>query len=95
MSISFTKAYVANGKTYATLEQAQVAEIEAILREHSGNNQSVPLEIAAKTIVAIAGRIVDVLTTKDSSRPKARGVKKPRNKAAAQPELEIVKAKSA
>lgn len=88
MSITFTKAFVANGKVYASLEEAQTAEIAEILK---GVENGSP-ELIASGVVANAERIVDVLTTSQNSRPPARkvnGGRKPRRKkdGAAQPEL--------
>jgi hypothetical protein len=76
--ITFTKAYVANGKTFATLEQAQAAEIGAIFQATPGADPTV-------VVMENADKIVDVLTTKGDSRPKARalnGGRKPRKPAA-------------
>lgn len=85
--ITFTKAFVAEGKVYATLEEAQVAEITSILTGEWSSSTDV-----AKHIVKHADRIVDVLTTSQGSRPPARkinGGRKPRTKKdkAAQPDL--------
>lgn len=69
--IEFTKAYVSNGKVFSTLAEAQAVEIEQIL----GETMTGP-DVAefALTIVKHGERIVDVLTTTASSKPKARSV---------------------
>lgn len=93
MGIEFTKAYVANGVTYATLKEAQTAEIAAILLP-SPTSDDKPRSYFeyAKQIVDNAERIIDALTTTEKSRPKARAVnggRKPRKpKAAVTPQPE-------
>lgn len=73
MGIKFTKAYVANGKTYATLEEAQVAELEALFKDGEGASGPPwePLGIAER-ILATQDAIIDILTTTANSRPLAR-----------------------
>lgn len=76
--ITFTKAYVANGKTFATIEEAQRAEIEMLFCPTDDPWTPARMAIA---IVANAESIIDILTTTESSRPLARksnGGKKPR-----------------
>ena len=81
MSISFSRAYVANGKVYASLKEAQIAELDALFAES-------PTDPASLTILKNPERVIDILTTTESSKPKARaingGTKKRRTKAAPQ-----------
>ena len=72
MPISFTKAFVANGKTFASLEEAQQAEIEALFLDQGDN--IISADGIALLILANADKIIDVLTTTESSRPAARRV---------------------
>jgi hypothetical protein len=72
--IQFTKAFKAsNDMCYATLEQAQVAELRDVFSTHDS-----PLEISENVepfvnlIMLNRDRIIDILTTTESSRPKAR-----------------------
>lgn len=88
MPITFTKAYVANGKTFATIQEAQRAELEALFSVDGPTLTWTPTEISS-SIIGNADKIMDILTTTDSSRPLARksnGGRKPRkNKADAAP----------
>lgn len=80
--IEFTKAYVANGKTFATLEEAQASEIAAMFSATPGADPVV-------VVMENADKIVDVLTTKESSKPAARrinGGRKLRKKSEATPD---------
>lgn len=93
MSIQFTKAYVAAGNTYATLKEAQIAEITALvdsLREGAkASGLDISMEEIANVIVENAEKVVDVLTTTEKSRPTARrvnGGRKPRKAKAGQQE---------
>ena len=77
--IEFTKAFVSNGKTYATLEEAQRAEIKALAAEKF--NQGMTVEDWTGLIVSEKSRIIDILTTTKDSKPKARSInggRKPR-----------------
>lgn len=78
--ITFAKAYVVGEKVYSTLEQAQTAELAAILSELITDNLSA--ETAARHLTENRERVLDILTTTDKSRPRARkvnGGRKPRN----------------
>lgn len=83
MGITFTKSYRASdGKCYATLEEAQIIEIERLLVD----DQSNPGVVHHYTIKMIENKeaILNVLTTTDKSRPAARklngATRKPRAK---------------
>jgi hypothetical protein len=80
--ITFSRSYVAaDGQCYASLEEAQTAEIASLL-------DGVSVTDMPAAIVEKKDAIICALTITDSSRPKARGVKKPRKpKADAQPIL--------
>lgn len=74
MPILFTKAYQAAGKTYATLEEAQIAELDDLF---AGK----PTDPASLTIIRNIDKVLDILTTTENSRPLARktnGGRKPR-----------------
>lgn len=83
--ISFKRAYVAtvNGKeaVFASLEEAQQAEVKSLAAECFGD-QSMNVSDWTGFIVRNKNRLIEILTLNDASRPKARGVKKPRRKAA-------------
>jgi hypothetical protein len=63
--ITFTKAYVTGGKTFATLEEAQAAEVAALFKATPGADPVV-------VVMENADKIVSILTTTNSSRPRAR-----------------------
>ncbi len=85
MPIEFSRSYKASdGKCYASLEQAQIAELDMLVPTFEPNTT------VAEGIVANKDAIVSILTLNDSSRPKARGVPKKRRaktEPAAQPTL--------
>lgn len=62
--ITFTRAYVAKGRPYATLDEAKLS----VLTELLGT------ELAAKTALEHSKQLIDVLTMSDKSRPTARAV---------------------
>ena len=76
--IEFTKSYkTADGEVFATIEEAQMHEIEATLTkliENLGPNavKAFPAADAARMIVTEKEAIVDILTTTPNSKPKAR-----------------------
>ena len=85
--ISPTKAYNCNGILYPSLEEAQVAELADLIRGDDANIQNAPQ--VAKRLLESSKQVIDILTTTEKSRPRARSVhggKKKRNKTA-QPEL--------
>lgn len=68
--IEFKKAYVVGTTVYATLEEAQEAELVTFIGVES-----------AKRVMDNKVNVLDVLTTKPTSKPKARAInggKKPR-----------------
>lgn len=71
--IEFRKCPVIDGVAYATLEDAQK---EGLLRLLAGDeaNRSPELERIAHKLVTEADKVIDILTTDTSSRPKARKV---------------------
>jgi len=78
--ITHTKAFkTSTGKTFDTLEAAQIEEIESIV-----GSGGVPetVNTAAVRIVADKSRVLDILSTKENSRTRARkingSVRKPR-----------------
>lgn len=87
MSIQFTKAYVANGKTFASLVEAQLAAMEDLLSKTVDPSYS---KNAAVAILQNSEKVIDILTVTDKSRPTARkingGTKKRKAKAGAEPE---------
>jgi hypothetical protein len=71
--IEQTKAYRVGERTFGTLREAQVAELQQVLH---GTDEAVALEMVDNADV-----IVDILTTTGASRPKARAIhggRKPR-----------------
>lgn len=71
--IEFTKAYVVDGKTFATLEEAQ---IQAIQEHFTGSEVAEPVinKDLAAMMIEQKEVLIDILTMKDSSRPKARAI---------------------
>jgi hypothetical protein len=68
--IEFTRAYIANGKTYATLKEAQVAELAELFAPHE--HEALNSVLVARVLVDNADKFMNVLTTTESSRPRAR-----------------------
>lgn len=68
--ITFSKCYVSDGKTYATLDEAKSAGLVAIFATTSmaGSHH----QVMADVILKHADAIMDILSTTDSSRPLAR-----------------------
>lgn len=93
--IKYTKAFTtSNGKTFSKLSDAQAEELGLLLTE-------IPNQIGAEVdlisrIIANSDKVVDILTTTESSRPAARkvnGGKKTRKpKAATEATPELIKA---
>lgn len=82
--ITYQKCFVANGKSFPTLEEAQREEIQMIPTT----------SVVAEFILANKDKILDILTTTEASRPRARKVNggtKTRKKTA-QPEQPETKA---
>jgi predicted transcriptional regulator len=75
MSITFSKAYVVNGQTYATLEQAQEAALAEIIQaEVTVSGEGTTAASIAALLVASAERVINILTTKENSRPAGRKI---------------------
>lgn len=75
--ITFTRSYqTSDGQCVATLEEAQRKEIIALF-EREGRPDDTPRSYA-EVIVASKDEILAILTLTDASRPRARGMKKPR-----------------
>lgn len=72
MNIELARAYVANGKTYATLEEAKVAALELLF--DNGQTPQIDRKELAQFILARADDFIDVLTTTAKSRPKSRAI---------------------
>lgn len=68
MNIEFTKAYIADGTPYATLEEAQLAA----LRRYFPPDVTWTRDTIAGAILDNSHGIIDILTTTTRSRPKAR-----------------------
>lgn len=77
MSIEFARSYkTSDGKCHGTLEEAQSHQLRIILGDK---------EAIIQQIIEQSDWIVDVLTMKETSRPKARGAKKPRKNRVTEP----------
>lgn len=66
--IEFCKAYKVGDQTFATLEQAQEFELVGLIVSIHAKNDN---ELAGE-LVKHADKVIDILSTKASSRPKAR-----------------------
>jgi hypothetical protein len=80
--INRVTAFQAADQTFATLEEAQVFEITAILKE-DGKNKDEASDLAARAIVAAKARVLDILSTGPRSRPSRRKINR---KAGAKPQ---------
>lgn len=73
--IEFTRAYIVNGQAYTTIAEAQEAAILDLLIDAdqgpTGENSWTREEIA-RMVVELKDKILNILTTNDTSRPKAR-----------------------
>jgi hypothetical protein len=72
--IEFTKAYrTSDGSTYGTIEDAQKHEINRLLDD---GERTEPLDFIpiVEWVVKNKDRLLDILTTKATSRPKARKI---------------------
>lgn len=83
--IEFGRSYIYDGKAYATMEEAQVEAVTAILAANDSKYTEDGNRLVAKAIVKGKAQVLAVLTLTDASRPRARGVRKPRKRAAAAP----------
>ncbi len=80
--IEFSRSYKSSdGKCHASLEQAQIAELEILIPTWE------PSSSVADGIVANKDAILGILTLKESSLPKARGVAKKRKPKTDQPDF--------
>lgn len=62
-----------DGKAYFTLEEGQTAELAGLFSHVEGKSQSEDLDVEyAKFIVQNKAKIMDILTTSETSRPAAR-----------------------
>lgn len=59
-----------SGQTFATLEDAQASELALLINP---NPADIPEDLL-KRIVGEKAKVIDILTTTDSSRPKARKI---------------------
>lgn len=87
--IKFTRAYVdSQDHVHASLESAQEAEILYILAGDESDRTS-DMKRLAHDIVENKDTIIDALTMNDSSRPGARGQKKPRKSKPSESQLPL------
>lgn len=70
--ITRTIGYSANGKHFPELKDAQIEEIDCLLR--SKLNTPLTIEELAPVILQFAAQMVDILTTTPTSKPTARKV---------------------
>lgn len=83
--IEFTKAYKAStGETYATLEEAQRKELSGLLGIPFGAADS-PLE----KILSNKEKVVDILSTTPTSKPRARSINGGRKKRKTAPDSAV------
>lgn len=81
--IEFIRSYACtDGNVFAALERAQEHELILLLSpDIEASLQQSPVLVAAQAIVKNSDKVVDILTTTATSRPKARAIhggKKPR-----------------
>lgn len=74
MSITFTKAYQANGRTFATLEDAQAAALAQLFVGERATGTPWDIEDVVRTLTEKKDEVVNILTTTASSRPKGRKI---------------------
>lgn len=82
--ITFSRSYTVGDQTFATLELAQQHEIITLLKAECGNQfpsigeegarSSAIFAVVASVIVAHKAKVLDILTTKPNSRPRARSI---------------------
>jgi len=89
--IEFKKCPVIDGKAFASIEEAQKYELEALLAAADFKFTPATQSDVANFLLTNRGRLLDIITTSDSSRPKARklhGGTKKRKAATATPATE-------
>lgn len=73
--IEFTKAFkTSDGETHASLEEAQKHELLLIYGTTASDAEAVAREHFANVVMDNSDRIVDILTTTATSKPRARKV---------------------
>lgn len=70
MNIAFTKAYVVDGDVYSSLMEAQVAGLAKLLPDKTAYSR----EECAEILVEQKDAVIDILTTTEKSRPRARRI---------------------
>lgn len=93
--IEFTKAYkTQDGQTFGDLKEAQAHELEELLAPFHKEEGMSTTDIAG-WIVDNSDKVIDILTTNESSRPKARkingGTKKRKPQPQVDPQAELCK----
>lgn len=76
--IAKTKAYISDGKVFPTLEAAQANELTSLIISNCVGTQMEKsletVEFFVDVIMSDKDKIVDILTTKASSKPRARSI---------------------
>lgn len=72
MPITFRRAYISGDRVYASLQEAQRAELQELFSRVS--DTSVPAENIARLVMDNMQLVIDILTTTDQNRPKARAI---------------------
>lgn len=72
MSITFGRAYLCGGNTFATLEDAQRFELAAIFSDGHPQPSAFTADDVAAAIIANREKVMDILTLTDNSRPRGR-----------------------
>lgn len=77
-AIEFTRSYrTSDGNVFGTLQLAQEHELTRLLLENVGTGTIEATMVACATVlVGNAEKVVDILTTTKTSRPKARRINK-------------------
>lgn len=72
--IERSQSYKVDGKMFATLEDAQAHELEELLRPDLHSGDLIGLGPAARNIIKNAPKIIDILSTKATSKVRARRI---------------------
>jgi hypothetical protein len=73
--IEFTKAFLtSDSKTHSTLEEAKRHELDILWSEKIRSDEGLQSKTVAEWLLENADKIVDILTTTASSKPRARKV---------------------
>lgn len=76
--IEFGRSYIFGGKAYATMEEAQAEAVKALVMSKNSSLAMDYVQLLSDLVIKNKAPLLAILTLTDASRPRARGVRKPR-----------------